>query len=60
MENFILEESFLNDVSGTNALPIFAGILPGKNSKGISISTKINSMFYLTFKKRENKNNIIL
>ena len=58
MENFILEESFLNDISGTNALPIFAGILPGKNSKGISVSTKINSMFYLTFKKRENKNNI--
>ena len=57
MEDFILEQSSLNDVSGSNSLPIFTGILPGKNSRGLSISTKISSTYYLTFKKRENKNN---
>ena len=59
MENFILEQRTLNDLSGTNSLPIFAGILPGKTNQGISICTEINIMYYLNHKKRLNKNNVM-
>ena len=59
MENFIFEQNIVNDISGTNSLPIFAGIMPGKNNMGISICTKINSMLYLNNKKRQNKNNVL-
>jgi hypothetical protein len=59
MENFIFEQNIVNDISGRNSLPIFAGIMPGKNNMGISICTKINSMVYLNNKKRQNKNNVL-
>ena len=49
MENFIFEQKIIDDISDTNSLPIFAGIMPEK----IIWVSQYYTMLYLNNKKLE-------
>ena len=58
-ENFIAKKQQIEkNQSGFNQLPKSVDIIQGKNRKGRSILIKINSMMYLNFKNRLNKNRL--
>ena len=56
MENFIAKNTILQNNEGTNQSPLLADIIQGKNGRGHSILTKINTMLYSNVKNKLNKN----